>query len=178
MSRLAATTIVFGAVLLVAAVVLLGLGLGRRIYDHVDTTTATTWVETQSTLPTGFDPAKIAPPATDPPPSRAAEHARSAPTDPRDVFLRVADCESGDWIHHTDGTTTFVAGSARWDDQRGGYEGGLHFLNSTWLRAGGARYAAHAFLATAAQQIEIARAWLARTSWARWPKCSRLVGAR
>lgn len=94
----------------------------------------------------------------------------------RAVWLRIADCESGDW----DDTYPYgvVPGSARWDDRRGGYEGGLHFLNDTWLRAGGGRYTLHAYDATPDQQIEIAQAWLGRTSWNQWPVCSRKVGAR
>jgi hypothetical protein len=78
------------------------------------------------------------------------------------IWDLIAQCESG----------------GRWDDRRGGYEGGLHFLNSTWLRAGGGRYALHAYDATREQQIEIAQSWLERTSWSQWPVCSRKVGAR
>lgn len=81
---------------------------------------------------------------------------------PVGVWDRIAACESG----------------GRWDDTRGGYEGGLHFLNSTWLRAGGGRFAQHAYQATREQQIAVAESWLARTSWAQWPVCSRKVGVR
>lgn len=94
------------------------------------------------------------------PPARA----RTAPTHrtPANVWDRIANCESG----------------GRWDDTRGGYEGGLHFAHDTWVRAGGRRFAEHAYQATREQQIEIAVGWLARTSWAQWPVCSRKVGAR
>lgn len=78
------------------------------------------------------------------------------------IWDRVAQCESG----------------GRWDDTRGQYEGGLHFLHDTWVRAGGRRFAEHAYQATREQQIEIAQGWLERTSWAQWPVCSRKVGAR
>ncbi len=86
----------------------------------------------------------------------------------------MGDCESGDW----DRQAHPIAGTARWDDRRGGYEGGLHFLNGTWLQAGGARFAQHAYDATREQQIEVAEDWLARTSLAQWPKCSYVIGAR
>lgn len=86
----------------------------------------------------------------------------------------MADCESGDW----DANKHPIAGTARWDDQRGGYEGGLHFLNGTWLQAGGARFAQHAYDASREQQIEIADSWLARTDLGQWPKCSFKIGAR
>lgn len=81
---------------------------------------------------------------------------------PDSTWDAIARCESG----------------GNWQDTRGGYEGGLHFLNSTWLRAGGARFAQHAYDATREQQIQVANEWLARTSWEQWPVCSRKVGAR
>jgi hypothetical protein len=84
----------------------------------------------------------------------------AARTDPS-IWDRVAACESG----------------GRWNDTRGGYEGGVHFLNDTWLRAGGRRFAEHAYEATREQQIEIAQSWLERTSWhSQWPVCSRRLG--
>lgn len=90
------------------------------------------------------------------------------------TFDLLADCESGEW----DRNGNPIPGTARWDDQRGDYEGGLHFAPSTWARAGGLRYAPHAYLATRVEQIEIAEAWLARTSWRQWPVCSRKIGVR
>ncbi len=65
-----------------------------------------------------------------------------------------------------------------WGDRSGGFEGGLQFLNSTWLSAGGGRYAQHAYDATPAQQVEVARSWLAQTSWDQWPNTSRACGVR
>lgn len=98
--------------------------------------------------------------------------ATSAPE--ADVWTRLADCESGAWDRDGDP----IPGSANWTDQRGGYEGGLHFAPSTWVRAGGARYAPHAYDATPAEQIAVAKAWLARTSPEQWPVCSKKVGLR
>lgn len=99
----------------------------------------------------------------------------SATTTPvRLVWDRLADCESGEW----DRFGHPIPGTARWDDESGPYEGGVHWLNSTWLAAGGGRFARHASDATREEQIEIADSWLARTSWAQWPLCSRKIGAR
>lgn len=95
--------------------------------------------------------------------ARTAPISKPAPAVPSgDVWDRLAMCESG----------------GRWDDTRGGYEGGLHFAPSTWRAAGGLRYAPHAYLATRAEQITVAVDWLRRTSWAQWPGCSRKLGLR
>lgn len=57
--------------------------------------------------------------------------------------------------------------------------GRLQWLPSTWRMAGGTRYADLPQNATYAQEVEIARAWLAKTSWAsQWPNTSRMCGAR
>lgn len=77
------------------------------------------------------------------------------------VWDRIAACESG----------------GNWHARGGMFEGGLQFLPSTWAAAGGHRYARHAYDATREQQIRVARAWLARTSWdSQWPACSRRLG--
>lgn len=79
------------------------------------------------------------------------------------VWDRLAQCESGgNWATNTGN----------------GYSGGLQFHPDTWRRAGGTRFAAYAWQATRAQQIEIAEAWLALTSWSQWPACSKLLGLR
>lgn len=87
---------------------------------------------------------------------------------------RLADCESGDWDRHGHPIT----GTARWGDARAPYEGGLHFLPSTWLGYGGAVYAEHAYDASRAEQIAIARRVLADQGPSAWPVCSRKIGAR
>lgn len=115
-------------------------------------------VETTTTTvqePPPPPPAPIPPP--EPPSPPRAIQAPDAGT-----WDAIAACESGQ----------------RWDDTRGGYEGGLHFMPDTWVRAGGRIYAEHAYEATRGQQIEIAQAWLERTSWAQWPTCSRNLGLR
>lgn len=81
-----------------------------------------------------------------------------------DVWDRLAQCESrSQWHIHTGN----------------GYEGGLQFLNSTWLSMGGGQYAKHAYQATREQQITIAEKTLAASSWAQqWPACSKKLGLR
>jgi len=73
----------------------------------------------------------------------------------------VARCESGGNWHLYTGN---------------GYEGGLQFLNSTWLSNGGGRYARHAHWASMWQQIVIAERVLARYGWrSQWPICGRYL---
>lgn len=78
------------------------------------------------------------------------------------VWYRLAQCESG----------------GRWNIENGPYSGGLQFMHSTWVAAGGQRYAPRASQATPEQQIAVAKGWLARTSWSQWPACSRKLGLR
>lgn len=97
---------------------------------------------------------------------RAAQAAISAPpplTPSTGInWLGIANCESGgDWAANTGN----------------GYEGGLQFVNSTWLSAGGGQYAPHAYMATASQQIATANRWVSMVGcyWcsAGWPYCGR-----
>lgn len=97
----------------------------------------------------------------------AAEKAAQAASAPRGSnyarFEALAQCESnGNWSINTGN----------------GYYGGLQFLASTWRAAGGTKYASLPHQATKDQQIAVAEAWLARTSWAQWPACSRKLGYR
>jgi hypothetical protein len=65
---------------------------------------------------------------------------------------RVAQCESG----------------GRWNlDSGNGFYGGLQFTISTWIAAGGTRYAPRADLATREQQIAVA----STLSLSNWPVC-------
>ena len=74
---------------------------------------------------------------------------------------RMAQCESsGNWQY------------------RGRYEGGLQFLNSTWLGYGGGEFAQHAYDASREQQMEIARRVWHDQGWSAWPHCSRALGYR
>jgi hypothetical protein len=83
-----------------------------------------------------------------------------APLD-ESVWDRLSLCESGgDWHINTGN----------------GFSGGLQWHPDTWRRAGGHEYAPHAWQATREQEIAVAEAWLARTSWSQWPACSRALG--
>lgn len=107
---------------------------------------------------------------TQPPPSYEplrASGTRSGPpvriVEPQDsVWDRLAACESG----------------GNWASTRGRYDGGLQFHPSTWRAAGGTRYAPTADQASREEQIAVAESWLAKTSWAQWPACSRKLGLR
>lgn len=78
------------------------------------------------------------------------------------VWDRLAQCES----------------NGRWNLNVGLYDGGLQFHPKTWIAAGGGKYAPYAWQATREQQIAIAESWLAKTSWAQWPACSKKLGLR
>lgn len=146
---------------LLVAIALLWLATAVLVYDHIDEPDA------------GLVPAQVIerPPTTppsEPPPTTSTTVAittstsmpRSHETAPIGVWDSLAACESG----------------GRWHLTEGGHEGGLQFLHSTWVAAGGRRFAEHAYDATREQQIEIAKGWLARTSPNQWPECGPRVG--
>lgn len=121
---------------------------GKPIYDGI--------VRGLATAPT----ATPIPPTPKPKPKVKVAGVQIGPGD--SVWYRLAQCESG----------------GRWNIENPPYSGGLQFLPSTWRMAGGTRYAPRPSQATPAQQIQIAKEWLARTSWAQWPACSRKLGLR
>lgn len=90
------------------------------------------------------------------------------------IWDRLADCESGEWDRHG----RPIPGTRRWDDRRGGYEGGLHFAPGTWDGFRPADFPDAAYLASREQQIAVAHRVLAAQGWGAWPVCSRKVGAR
>jgi hypothetical protein len=99
------------------------------------------------------------PPPPSPPAPRLPQPSQGGGT----VWDRLAECESGgDWSANTGN----------------GHSGGLQWLHDTWVRAGGLAHAPTAWQATREQEIVVAEAWLARTSWAQWPACSRRLGLR
>jgi len=83
--------------------------------------------------------------------------ARSSPTSSSSQsssWDRIAQCESG----------------GNWSINTGnGYYGGLQFTQSTWVAAGGRRYAARADLASRDQQIAVA----STLALSNWPVCGR-----
>ena len=62
----------------------------------------------------------------------------------------------------------FRESTQRWSITDGDYEGGYQFIQSTWLAAGGGRYAPNANEATERQQTAIFNFWEARDPGA-WP---------
>lgn len=131
----------------------------RYEQPHPTTTDAPVLPSTTTAAPTTTT---VTPTARTAPIAKPRVRAASATGVSDDTWDRVAQCESGQ----------------RWDDTRGGYEGGLHFMHDTWVRAGGRQFAEHAYQATRRQQIDIANSWLARTGWYQWPSCSRQLGLR
>ena len=79
-----------------------------------------------------------------------------------DRWDQLAQCESG----------------GRWDypPVSGGFSGGIMFHIGTWRAMGGEEFAPDAYLATRAQQIDIAERVLAVSGWGAWPGCSRKFG--
>ena len=74
---------------------------------------------------------------------------------------QVASCESGgNWAINTGN----------------GYYGGLQFSASSWLGAGGGKYAPRADLATKDQQIAVAESLLASQGPGAWPVCGPRAG--
>ena len=86
----------------------------------------------------------------------------SAPSAPKGVWDKLANCESsGNWHINTGN----------------GFYGGLQFTKGTWLAYGGGKYASRADLATRAEQIAIAtKVRNARGGYGDWPACSAKLG--
>ena len=77
------------------------------------------------------------------------------------AWAALAQCESGGNWHINTGN---------------GYYGGLQFSASSWIGAGGGKYAPVASDATPAQQIEIAENLRANGGWGHWPSCAAKLG--
>lgn len=113
---------------------------------------------------------------------RAADARRRAAQ--RALQLRAAHLRSAQHRHSDDarGVTPVwralaqCESSGNWADTAGEYEGGVQFLNSTWLSYGGGRYAQHAYDATPLEQVTIARKVLNADGPSQWPVCGPRVG--
>lgn len=97
---------------------------------------------------------------------------------PLSVWMRIADCESGEW----DADADPIPGSARWSygseaDQHL-FEGGLHFEPSTWEDFRDPGMPPHAGEATPVAQLVVAERVLEQQGWEAWPVCSRKLGLR
>lgn len=65
-----------------------------------------------------------------------------------------------------------------WTDNSN-FEGGLQFLHSTWVSAGGRAFAEHAYQATPEEQITVANWYSHGGSWlAPWPTCGKRAAAK
>jgi hypothetical protein len=96
-------------------------------------------------------------------PAPSTSYRSAAAGEPSDAdWDRMAQCESG----------------GNWGARGNGYEGGLQFLNSTWLGNGGGEFAQHAYDAPREAQIEIGRRVWRDRGWSAWPSCSRQLGYR
>jgi len=103
----------------------------------------------------------------------------------RNVWDRLAECESGNWIN---GGASFEQGSARWYWAKPGTEvppwgtrihhGGLQFHPDTWTWLKPDGYPQYAYDATREQQIVVAERVLEAQGWRAWPVCSRKLGLR
>lgn len=78
----------------------------------------------------------------------------------------LAECESG----------------GNWSINTGQFSGGVQFLDSSWLAAGGGQFAPSAYLATKEQQIYIGERLKAsggaNNGWGHWPACSSKLGLK
>jgi hypothetical protein len=71
------------------------------------------------------------------------------------------------WIAQPAHWCVHVHESADWH-YIGTYDGGYQYLVSTWLRAGGGRFASRAGYATPEQQARVTRAYTQRYGWGEW----------
>ncbi len=96
----------------------------------------------------------------------------------RELWGRLADCESGDWYDGVPAHDT-----RRWDyglsfDHGDIFEGGLNFHPRTWDAFRDPDMPGHAGEATAVQQMVVGERVLAAQGWKAWPVCSRKLGLR
>ncbi|WP_336711084.1 ubiquitin-like domain-containing protein [Arthrobacter sp. USHLN218] len=82
-------------------------------------------------------------------------------TDVGGAWQALAQCESG-------GNWSINSGN--------GYYGGLQFNQSSWLGAGGGKYAPLPHMASAAEQIATAEVLRSNGGWGHWPACAAKLG--
>jgi hypothetical protein len=130
-------------------------------------------------------PSPASPPPPAPEPQPEPEPAPKPPPAVRDVWERLAECESGLWV---DSGASFVEGSARWDWGAPGmtippwgtnlHHGGYQFLPSTYSAYRPDGYPEYAYDATPEQQTVVAKRVLAEQGVRAWPTCGPKVGLR
>ena len=77
------------------------------------------------------------------------------------AWQALAECESG-------GNWSINTGNC--------YSGGLQFSASSWLGAGGGKYAPYAYMATPSEQIATAEVLRGNGGWGHWPACASKLG--
>lgn len=102
-----------------------------------------------------------------------------------DHWLRLADCESGDW----DANANPIPGSARWDYGAPGgfthagfeqFHGGLNFHPDTWSWVApmvGVE-SKYAYQASPEDQVRVGEKTQELQGWKAWPVCSKKIGLR
>lgn len=129
----------------------------RKSVEIVPTTSTTSTTTTTTTAPpppsttTTTVVKRNVPPDTTPP---VIEQSSGG----EDVYLRLAQCESGDPTYN---------GSS-------GFDGAFQFLPSTW-NSMGTGYA-FAYEAPFAVQLDAAKRLIARSGWGQFPQCARKLG--
>jgi uncharacterized protein YabE (DUF348 family) len=100
---------------------------------------------------------------TKPRPKPASGSGSSGTAPSGGVWAALAECESG----------------GNWQINTGnGYYGGLQFSQSSWIGAGGGKYAPLPHLATPSEQIATAEVLRQNGGWGHWPSCSAQLGLR
>ncbi|MBJ2119673.1 transglycosylase family protein [Arthrobacter sp. MSA 4-2] len=96
-------------------------------------------------------------------PAKEVGRPAGGPAPQGNVWAALAECESG-------GNWSINSGN--------GYYGGLQFSRSSWLGAGGGKYAPLPHLATPAEQIATAEVLKGNGGWGHWPSCASKLGLR
>jgi hypothetical protein len=95
---------------------------------------------------------------------KAVKHHKVSRQNNREAKLNLTNRHLWMLIHKCEGGWT----------SRGTFEGGLQFLHSTWVSAGGRAFAEHAYDATPDEQITVANWYSHNGSWlAPWPVCGK-----
>ncbi|GAB3521508.1 transglycosylase family protein [Arthrobacter monumenti] len=106
------------------------------------------------------EPAPEPEPATEPETSSGSS-GTTLPGPGAGVWQALADCESG-------GNWSINSGN--------GYYGGLQFSQSSWMGAGGGKYAPLPHQASPAEQIATAKVLKQSGGWGHWPSCASKLG--
>lgn len=161
-----------------AVAVALGLVLALVVVDDSDPVRPPTAApSTLAPSPTASSPPPVPTPESPPGVVAAALNEVEEIEEPGRTWVRLADCESGEW----DAEGTPIRGSADWaygTSAQVRFEGGLHFEPSTWDEFRDPGMAEHAGEAELVNQVVVAERVLDAQGWGAWPVCSRKLGLR